>query len=160
MGKVTVPRGFDPKFVKHWYLVANRAEALVYEGGLNGAFRYVKRLKNPKGKLTELQLVSDRPGRTFSSARTGTRHGYEPRTPYHEAVAQQFARKIAEMLEAGALDRQYSDLVVMAEPHFLGLLKKALPKHVRTLVRREVAREWAQGSDTDLEEYLREKLTG
>jgi protein required for attachment to host cells len=158
VGKVTVPQGFDTQFVKHWYLVANRVDAIIYEGKLDGEFHYVKRFRNPKGKLTELQLVADRPGRTFSSSRTGTRHGYEPRSHYHEEVAMKFARRIAKELEKAAVKGEYSDLIVMAEPHFLGMINKELPKNVKSVLRKEVPREWSQGSDQELKEYLQAKL--
>lgn len=158
MGKVTLPRGFDPKLIKHWYVVANRIEALIYEGQLNGSFRFVRRMKNAKGKLTELELVADRPGRSFASSRSKARHAYEPHSLYHEVVAQKFAKRIARELEKAVLAEDCTDLVVMAEPHFLGLLNHELPKRVKALVRREVAREWSQGSDRELEDYLRKKL--
>ena len=159
MGKVTIPRGFEPKFVKHWYLVANRAEALVYEGDLNGSFRFVKRFQNPKGKMMERDLVADRPGRSFSSAEgTRLRHGLEPRTPYHEVVAVEFARELGRKVDKAALKQELSDLVVIAEPHFLGLLNQEFSKRVKALIRREVPREWAEGSDAELKAYLQKKL--
>lgn len=158
MGKVTLPRGFDPKFVRHWYLVANRAVALVYEGSLDGSFRYVTRLENPMGRRMELELVADRPGRSFASSRSGVRHGLEPKTPYHEEVAHRFASRIAKMLDKAVLQEKCTDLIVMAEPRFLGLVKKELSERVRAVVSREVPREWNQGSDRELEEYLRKKL--
>ncbi|MGZ3712208.1 MAG: host attachment protein [Bdellovibrionota bacterium] len=159
MGKVTVPKGFDPKFVRHWYLVANRIEALIYEGDLNGKFRFVKRHRNPRGKLMEQELVADKSGRSFSSARgSGIRHGFEPRSNYHEEVAIQFARKIAMALDRAALEQELSDLVVLAEPHFLGLLNQEFTKRVNELIRKEVPREWAEGSDQDLHLYLQKKL--
>ena len=159
MGKVMVPKGFEPKLVKHWYLVANRVEALVYEGKLGKDFRFRKRLRNPKGKLTELQLVSDRPGRAFSSAQgSRIRHGYEARSQYHEEVAIQFSRRVARVLERAILRNEFSDLVVMAEPHFLGLLNRAFSRKTKASIRRAVPREWNEGSDRELEGYLKEKL--
>ena len=158
MGKVLLPKGFDPKVVKRWYVVANQAEALVYEGNPNGWFHFLKRMSNPRGKLRESQLVSDHAGRSFSGSRSGARHGFEPRTSAHEVVASRFARQIAQMLTKAVQSGECSDLVVMAEPHFLGLMNKALPKGVKAVLRRELPREWVQGSDRDLKVYLREKL--
>jgi len=159
MGKVLVPKGFEPKFVRHWHLVANRAEALIYEGEPGKDFRFIKRLRNPKGKLTELQLVSDRPGRAFSSSQGSMiRHGYEPRTQYHEDVAVQFSRRIAKMLERAAFRNEFSDLTVMAEPHFLGLLNRVFSRKIEARLRRKIPREWNEGSDHELAQYLKEKL--
>jgi protein required for attachment to host cells len=158
MGKVRVPRGFDLKFIKHWYVLANRAEALVYEENFAKGFHYLKRLKNPQGKLKGLELVSDRPGRAFASGGSNTRHAYSPRTEIHEVVAEQFAREIAKMLDKAALEEKFSDLVIMAEPHFLGLLNKEYSKHVTALLRSEMPCEWTYGSDSELESFLHRKL--
>ena len=105
------------------------------------------------------ELVADRPGTSFSSAQgSGIRHGFEPRTLYHEQVAVQFARKIAHILDLAVLKNDLSDLVVVAEPHFLGLLNQEFSKRVKSVLKSEVPREWSQGSDKELKEYLREKL--
>lgn len=159
MGRVGIPKGFDPQRIRHWYLVANRKEAVLYEGQPGNDFRFLRRLENPQGKLTERELVADRPGRVFASARSGTRHAYEPRSLYHEEVARQFARRIGKVLEKDALQEEFSDLVILAEPHFLGLLHQQLSKKVRSLVRRELPREWHQGSDEELQDYLQQNLS-
>jgi protein required for attachment to host cells len=158
MGKILLPKGFDPKVFRHWYLVANRVEAVVYAGEMGRNFHFVKRLNNPKGKLTETQLVADKPGRGFSSSRNGVRHGFAPHSLYHEQVAIQFARKIGKFLDRSLTDNEFTDLVVMAEPHFLGLLNQGIPERVKKKILREVPREWNEGSDRDLEKYLKKKL--
>lgn len=158
MGKVLAPKGFHPTFVRQWYLVANRVEAVIYTGVLGKDFRFVKRMKNPKGKLTETQLAADKPGRSFSSSRSGVRHGFEPHSYYHEQVAIQFARKIGKFLDVSYREKKFSSLIVLAEPHFLGLLNRALPATVKKNVLQEVPREWHEGSDHDLEKYLQKKL--
>ncbi|MGZ3693898.1 MAG: host attachment protein [Bdellovibrionota bacterium] len=158
MGKVLAPKGFDPKFERHWYLVANRVEAVLYAGRIGKDFHFLRRFSNPKGKLTELQLVADKPGRKFSSSRSGVRHGFEPRSLYHEQVAIQFARRIGKAIDRSLLDKEFSDLVVLAEPHFLGLLNKGFSQRVKAKVINEVPREWHEGSDRDLEKYLQKKL--
>lgn len=158
MGKVNI-QGFEPTFIRHWYLVANRTEALIYEGMLNGSFHFLKRLKNPQGRLMEQSLVAAKPGRSFSSARgSGIRHGFEPRSRYHEEGAIQFARKIGRVLDQAALKQELTDLVIIAEPHFLGLLNQKFSKRVDSLIRQRLPREWAEGSDRELKVYLQKKL--
>lgn len=158
MGRVTLPAGFNPDTVRHWYLVANRAGAVIYAGTLNGTFHYMRRLKNPKARLTERELVADRPGRSFSSSRSGARHALAPRTRYHDEVAAAFARRIGRELEHAALAGEFSDLVILAEPKFLGMLNAELTGGVKSKVRKTVPREWRQGSDRELAQYIRGKL--
>ena len=64
----------------------------------------------------------------------------------------------AGLLDKALLSEKCTELVVMAEPHFLGLMNKELSPRVRAAVLQEVPREWSQGSDKELEEYLREKM--
>ncbi len=158
MGKIMLPKGFNPQVTRRWYLVANRTEALIYEGPLNGSFHYVKRLKNKKGKLREGEFSSDRIGRVFASSRSGIRHGLEPRTLRHEIVAADFAKKIAMVIDKAVLREECSDLVVLAEPRFLGLINKELSSRVKAVLRSELPKEWKRGSDEELVEYLRTRL--
>lgn len=144
MGRVTIPKGFDPNPKTHWYLVANRADATIYGGGLQSGFHFVKRMSWP-GALHPMSAVEGE-----VTPQPGT-HG-------HEAAAEQFAREITRTLDRAALKGEFSDLVVLAEPHFLGLLHRHFPKRIKDAVRKEIPREWRQGSDKDLARYLREKL--
>ena len=156
MGKVILPNGFNLKFTRHRYLVANRVEAQFYEGDLIEKFKFVKRLSNPEGRLRNSQLLSDKPGRSFARSGSGVRHSFEQSA--HEERARKFALKICRVLEADAEKNRFSDLVIVAEPHFLGLLNQHLPEKVKVLVRQSVPKEWVQGSDAELEIYLQKKL--
>lgn len=159
MGRVTLPKGFNPAPQRHWFLVANRVGACIYEGRPGKGFHFVKRLSNPKGRLTNFQLVSDRPGRSFSSSRGSMhRHGLSQRTDYHEVVARDFARKIDRQLRLAALRGEFDRITLVAEPHFLGLLKSFLSPQVREALTRSVAHEWNEGSDIELESYLKKKI--
>lgn len=144
MGRVTIPKGFDPQPKNHWYLVANRSDAIIYGGGLNGTFHFVKRMSWPRA-LHPMGAVEGE-----MTPQAGTQ--------LHDMAAIQFAREITRTLDRAALKGEYSDLVVLAEPHFLGLLHRHFPKRVKESVRREIPREWKQGSDKELAEYLRDKL--
>ena len=48
------------------------------------------------------------------------------------------------------LDFSFGELVLVAEPHFLGLLRDALGPETRRLVKHEVGREYTQGSGDDI----------
>lgn len=139
MGKITIPQGFDPKIVKHWYLVANRAEARVYEGQLNGDFHFVKRFQNPRGVLSEVKLANDSVGRK-------------------KDVAAGFAKQLAQFLDKSAQEKIFTDLVILAEPHFAGLIQRKFSKRVKTMIRESLRNEWSQGSDEELQNFLMKKL--
>jgi protein required for attachment to host cells len=161
MGKYSAARDLDLSRQKRWYLVANRAEARIYQDSPKHPFEFVMKLDNPDGRLTETELDSDRPGRGFASAshRKGIiSHGLDKTAIRHESTAKRFASEIARILESGAHDDRFQDLVLVAEPRFLGLLRAVIPSTVKSRIGLEINREFAQGSDKELREFIQDKL--
>jgi len=78
-------------------------------------------------------LTSDRSGNgksTFSSIRSG--HALTGNKSPHEHAAERFATKMGDYLETGRQQSKFDQLVLVAEPHFLGMLKSAMnPATVR-----------------------------
>jgi len=68
-------------------------------------------------------LGTERPGRTQESA-NAARHAIEPKTDPHRQAKQDFARDLAEWLEAQTA--HYDRLILVAPPAFLGDLREAL----------------------------------
>lgn len=158
MGKYSAVKDLDLEDKTHWYLVANRAGAVIYEGVPHYDFQFRERVHNPRAKLMETQLTSDRPGRGLKGSASGSRFGYGGRTTQHEHVAREFAGEIGRMLEAAMNDRRFADLVILAEPKFLGWIREELSPRVRARVRAAIPREFARGSDAELQRYLSRKL--
>ncbi|HXZ60586.1 MAG TPA: host attachment protein [Steroidobacteraceae bacterium] len=128
-------------------VVANQAEAVFFDMESRGDEpRFTTRLSDSQAHLHDRDFKSDRPGRVFDHAplaggrRGATGHhgtGGERKPRKHEAEL--FAHRVAEQL----LDAQseFDRLVVIAAPAFLGLLRKALPRPVRSRVAAEVAKD-------------------
>ena len=135
-----------------WYVVANRTEAVLYTDEAKQKFQFVDRLLNEKGALHESELVSDRPGRGFSSSGGdgSVRHALAHRESHHEHVAKEFASRIAASLEAARNQKRFTEIVLVAEPHFLGLLRAALGPATTALVKCEVRHEYTKGSDAEI----------
>jgi protein required for attachment to host cells len=147
------------KHVKKWYLLANRISAVIYEDIPHETFKFVERMKNPSGHLTEGQMDSDRPGTGYSSAGGGTiHHGLDRTFHHHEQNAKRFARAIAKHLLHSKRSNQYQELILAAEPHFLGLLRLELASEVQSLVTFEVPREYLEGSDAEMQAAIRKAI--
>jgi len=143
-----------------WYVLANRTHAVFYEETRNQEFKFRHRMKNPKGHLTEGQLDSDRPGSGISSAAGGTiRHGLDRTFHHHEQNALRFAHAISSRLLEEKRQDSFQGLVLVAEPHFLGLLRKALPSELKPLIQQEVDREYIEGSDAELHSAIQDALS-
>ncbi|MDR3606635.1 MAG: host attachment protein [Oligoflexia bacterium] len=159
MGKYSAAMDLGLNTRVRWYVVANRTDAVFYGRGKDKKFHFIDRLTNKRGHLRETELVSDKPGTGFSSAGGGTiHHGLDRRFEQHEQVAQRFARKIAFILDSAYRAENFRDLVLVAEPHFLGLLRAELSPPVRDAVKFEVPREYAQGSDEKIQKQIMEAI--
>jgi protein required for attachment to host cells len=91
-----------------------------------------------------------RSGRRGSTPHHGVGGERRPRT--HEAEV--FAQKIAGELERGWRSHEFDRLVIMAPPAFLGLLRKALPQSLRTLVAAEVVKDLVHQPPEVLQAHL------
>lgn len=136
------------------YVVANRAQASFYRHSKGREFELLKSLSNPKAKLTESELISDKPGRGFSSASGTIRHGLGQSQGQHEHVAQTFAAKIAENLNSLHREQPMAGLALVAEPHFLGLLKQELSPQLKPLVKHKINKELTHLSEQELYEQI------
>jgi protein required for attachment to host cells len=140
---------------RRWYLLANRTDAVLYEDLPQAPFSFVERFENKKGRLTEGQLDSDRPGTMNSSSSAGTiRHGMDSTFNKHETAAKLFAKRLADHLLREHRNQRYDELVISAEPHFLGYLRAAMAKEVRASVCFESHREYLEGSDQELRDEI------
>lgn len=133
-----------------WYVLANRAEAVFYLNGSDKKFHFIQRLKNKDGTKKEGNLVSDRGGSSASSADGSIRHSLQQQETHHEHISKQFAKEIADTLESARIDLKFDELVLVAEPRFLGLLRAGLSNESKKLIQHEVKKEYVRGSDVQL----------
>ena len=109
-----------------WLVVADRVGArmmAIRDGGRTLEPRIT--LENPDGRLKDGDIDADRPGRSFDSGGEG-RHAMSREEAPHERVAADFAREIGATLAKARGEGRLAELVLVAEPRFLGLLRRAL----------------------------------
>lgn len=134
-----------------WYVVANRTDTVIYSLGRDRKLRFLHRLTNTKGHKHEHDLVSDKAGSV-------AHHALDRRHNHHEHTAVQFAGRIADVLRSARCDNLYSSIVLVAEPHFLGLLREALDPATRALVSGEIPKEFTRLSDDELQARILKSL--
>lgn len=130
-----------------WILVSDASRArLLRAGPQQDGLVQLDAFEHPDSRAHVRDLVSDAQGRkpvgpvpaSPAHGPTGVAHGRpgaEPDTDPKEVEAQKFARELAEVLEKGLVDRAYDRLFLIAAPHFLGLLRRA----VSTQVEKQIA---------------------
>lgn len=117
-----------------WILVANRAQARLFESAGRGKeLQPVREIEHPEGRLATHELGSDRPGRTHDSLGQG-RHAMGKEHDAAEQTAIRFAKQLSVLLEEGRTQSRFTKLVLIAEPRFLGHLRSALSRETAATV--------------------------
>lgn len=141
-----------------WIIVANRVTARIFatESPL-GAIEEIETLLHPQGRVSEQNLVTDKPGRTTERMGPG-RSATDPDTSQHDHEATVFATEIAATLTKARNDARYGTLVLAAPPAFLGALRKAIDAQTRSLVTLELGKDLALLDAKALRARLPERL--
>jgi protein required for attachment to host cells len=143
-------------------VVANQTEARFYDT-LSRRQTLVPAgvLTNPVGRLHDRDLDSDRPGRVFNgAARVGGRRGATPRhatnneSSTRQHAIEKFARRVGTELGKALVAHRFDGVVLVAEPGFLGRLRRALPAAVRAAVTASVGHDLVAQRGLDVRDYL------
>ncbi len=136
-----------------WILVANASTATVYSNeGPNKGLTRVKTLAHAESREKGSDLASDRPGHSQSH---GNGHGafVAAKSP-KEVEAQRFALELARELNQGRTNHAYERLLLVASPHFMGLLNQQLDAHVRKLVAVSIEKDYTKLPEKELAGHL------
>jgi protein required for attachment to host cells len=144
--------------MRTWILLADAGNARLYASNkLASDWTLVREFSHPEARQHAADLVSDKQGETRQSA-TGARSAMEPRTPLKKKEAEKFAHELAEALQKGLDQQAYERLVLVAAPHFLGLLREALPARVSEKISDVVEKDYLHLDEPKLKERLEEQL--
>jgi protein required for attachment to host cells len=137
-----------------WVVVADSTRARIFDAESSSAgLSEVETLTHPEGRMHDRDITTDLPGRSFDSL-GHARHVMEPTTdPKHE-LAIEFARTIARHLDAARVKRDYEQLVIVAAPTFLGLLREQLNNTCRKLVAFELNKNLVQNTPEEIRSHL------
>jgi protein required for attachment to host cells len=119
---------------KCWVVVAESSHARIFNCAKPGsALEEIEGLVHPASRLHAQGLHSDAPGRTFDSVGQG-RHAIAPDTDPKRHEAKVFARDIARRLDSARVGKKLEELVLVAPPMFLGLLREHMSEPCRQRV--------------------------
>jgi protein required for attachment to host cells len=143
-------------------VVANEGEARFYDASRHDApLTEGGHLENPSARLHDRDLKSDRPGRVFHSAlssagRRGAvaHHGVGGESGPRRHEAGLFAKRVVEELEMARREGRFERLVLIAAPAFLGHLREALPKSLRTSLAAEVDKDLVRQPEEAIQAHL------
>ena len=121
-----------------WIVAAHASGARVLMSeGPGRDMTLVADLAHPEGRMHPGDLVTDNPGQGGDSVHGP--HAMSSHSSVHDAVADRFAREVAEVLDRGRNANRFSKLYLIAPPRFLGMLRHALTDPTKKLVAGELA---------------------
>ena len=112
-------------------------------------------LRHPESRERMSDVVSDGPGPFRGGGIAGSESG-EPTQDFEHRMSAAFAREVATYLDGARQRGNFSQLVLIAAPMFLGSLRDSLSSPVRKLVEHEVAKDYTHLDGTDLLAHLGE----
>ena len=137
-----------------WVLVAESCRAKFYTARNRSApITEIEALAHPEGRLHEGDLVSDSAGSDGGSVGQG-RHIMNDKTSAKEQQAHGFAKDLAHRLDSARNKGKFKNLVLVAPPSFLGLLRDNLSKEVMAMVSNQVDKNLVQKPAEAVREYL------
>lgn len=105
------------------------------------------------GRRHSGELDSDRPGRAFDRAGQG-RHAYETHQDARQHAVAHFARELAQDLAREYHLGAFQQLVLVAPPRFLGVLRDALEPKLARAVIGSVPKDLPRASATELGQHI------
>ncbi len=137
-----------------WVVVAHRAGArILYHGGPGCPLVLEKEIDHPEGRFQNKHIDADKQGRAFSG-KTGSSSGYQQHEDPHDHVAHVFAKDLGRLLDQGRNEHAYDNVVLVAEPRFLGMLRDSLSSQTAQKVKGSVTKDLYLIPTRDLAKHL------
>ena len=135
-------------------LVADSAKARLFTFA-RGADKLeeIDQLLHDKAHQRERDINSDRPGRQQGGAGS-SHHGVNVEDSAREQEDTVFAKHIGEYLEADRVKQNPRGLIIMAPPHFLGILRKQLSGECQKLLAQTVNKDLAQSTTQAILDHI------
>ena len=144
-----------------WIVVAHEAGARFFENqGRGTGLELVEEIEHPDGRARDRDMASDRPGRSFrKNSCDPSRASMSQSEGPHDRAVSDFARALADKLKDARVQNQYKQLVLVAPPRFLGLLRSSLDGPTAQLVMASLDKDLATSKTNELVERLSELIT-
>lgn len=136
-----------------WILVADNTQARFFTvDTASSPLEELSQLSHEQGRLLDTELTTAIPGKIKAS--NGIGHAFEqPTSPKHHE-AENFAKDIVECLTAALNANKFEQLVLVAGPAFLGMLRKQLPDTLNKRICFALDKSIATQSTADIRSHL------
>ena len=136
-----------------YVVVADNVHARIFTvKTLSSPLEEIETLTHLEGRLHDREMTSDFPGKIKGNGKMG--HAFEQRTDPKQNESDKFACQISNYLEDAHNTNKFNQLLLIAEPSFLGLLRKNFSQPIRKLVALELDKNITTHSIGDIRKYL------
>jgi len=137
-----------------WILVADNTRARIFSTDTpSSPLQEVDDLAHTEGRLHDREMTSDLPGKIKNAGGIGG-HAFEQPTDPKKHEAENFAHRISHYLEEAYNANKFEQLLIIAEPSFLGLLRNQLPEQIKKRVCFELDKNITAHSAEDIRKHL------
>ena len=136
-------------------VVADGEHARFVQRDRDGTLRTGRSIDSATAHQRSHELVSDRPGASFTST-SSARHAETPKHDPHELAKQDFCRFIAAEIGTLADANEFDDVVLVAPAHRLNDIEAALAPPVVAMVVGRLAKDLVKTPDGELWTHLTE----
>ena len=134
-------------------LVADNVRARIFTAETpSSPLQEIEALAHTEGRLHDREITSDFPGKIKGEGSVG--HAFEQPTDPKKHEADNFAHRIAQYLEEAHNANKFEQLLIIAEPSFLGLLRNQLTEQIKKLVCFELDKNITTHSADDIRKHL------
>ncbi len=136
-----------------WILVADNTRVRIFSADTpSSPLQEIDDLVHTEGRLHDREMTSDLPGKIKSAGAGG--HTFEQPTDPKKHEAETFAHHVGCYLEEARNANKFEQLLIIAEPSFLGLLRNQLPERLKKLVCFELDKNLTAQSAADIRQHL------
>ena len=132
-------------------IVADNARARIFTShSVISRLEEVEGFVHPEARLSNSELIGDSAGKSVDQ------HGsLEPATSATDQEEQNFARLLGKHLKALHNEQHFEQLILIASPRFLGLLRKALPGPLDQLVTLTIDKDLTTADVDTIVDYIK-----
>jgi len=133
-------------------MVANASAARVFGYLPHEAFTLLNEFSHPQSRQKGSDLISDRPGR--SEGKGGGHGTFVPANNPKQIESERFANELAGWLNDERKQNRCAQLMLVADPGFLGTLNKSLNNQTTQLVFKSLNKDYSHVNERDLPKIL------
>lgn len=131
-----------------WVLVMSQSMMKIFDRDIeSGDLRYVKTVRNQAGRVRSRFLGRHDHGSIADGAH---HHALDAGQDAHSTATDAFARRIAKQLEADRAAMEFSSLTIIAEPRFMGKIRKAMSDETLKIVARWITKDFEKAPTEEI----------